>query len=256
MDEENRPPELDDKDRLEEQARAERIERDEATVFDGIFSAIDVAAERRIENLQKYGLKNPVAQTPEQEFEHTRLWDSMDDKKKKLFWDMRRAYNGRDFSLGERDALLRYVAENPIEVTRRHLWRIRRGLDEPLFGVKTEEELKKRNKVEKWHVKTTVWLCEECADTLREESEKKEGVSPSLYQNNRQQEMGNPTYLTDGEEFSYLFEWGEGYYINRRAVGDIAGLFRFPASEPHVCELCHVDDVQLWREQFGEEEDS
>ena len=58
MVEDDRPPELDDKDRIEEQERAERFERGEETLIDGIFSAIEVAGERREENLKKYGLKN------------------------------------------------------------------------------------------------------------------------------------------------------------------------------------------------------
>jgi|SRR5215211_4237445 len=253
MVEDDRPPELDDKDRIEEQERAERFERGEETLIDGIFSAIEVAGERREENLKKYGLKNPAEQSPEEELEYHRLMDSIDDKQLKLYWDIDKTYRKKKVSTGERYALLRYVAENPIEVPRRHLWRIRRGLDEPLFGVDTKPYIE-RNYVEKWKVETSVWLCKGCAKELREESEWKPGVELSGYQNKFHQELGNPPFLTDGEQHSYLFEWGEGFYIKRPDPGDIAGLSRFPGSDPHVCERCHVNDVELWREQFGEEE--
>ena len=70
---ENRAPEQDDQDRREAEERAERMERGEETLMD-IFTVLpEKMAEWRREILEKYGLHNPVDESPDEELRNMTL---------------------------------------------------------------------------------------------------------------------------------------------------------------------------------------
>ncbi len=250
MGDEVRSIEEEDEDRKEAQARAERMAAGEGTVMDVLAEWPHMLAERQTHNLKKYGLYDPRSEiTPEAEF---RMMDltSMSPEQDKQYYKADRAYRDRNLpthnAKDPENSLLVFAATNPPEVLRRHIWRLQRGLDDPMFGPPREEP--RRNTINRYVMQRTAHLCSNCARALEDTTERAGGERTTNPSKAFVGESGKPLfYSTEGGH--YLFEWGEEHatYQKRGAA------YSFPYGDPHVCERCGVDDVELWRDHFGDE---
>lgn len=225
----------------EARARVERRAEGNPTVGEVMRELPDLAESWRRHYLNLYGLNDAYTEEEKAATEASRAL--MSEGQKKQFRKAVNAYDKHGFN--QKDAedasnnLASFAATNPPEVLRRHVWRLQRGLDEPLFGKAPEQ---KPNRVRAYRAAVSVSLCARCAEELERETEEA-GAESTTGSGER---LGNFYEVGDLMVGFYLFKYEEMYVERDRT------LFSFPIGEPKECARCGVDDVALWRERFGE----
>jgi hypothetical protein len=229
----------------EVEAREERARRGEHTVFDALKMLPAILERDRKHYLDLYGLND--SNSEEEKLQSNAAFEMMSEEQAEQNRRAYRAYRKRDFPLRDKDDrfnnLWSFAATNPPEVLRKHIWRLQRGLDEPLFGTEPEPPL---GLVKEYTAAVSVALCGRCAEELRRETE---ASGAERYQRSSKRlkdyfyDLDNPA-----SAHFYLFRYEEMYVERERGTP-----FSFPHEEPKECARCGVDDVSLWKERFGSE---
>jgi hypothetical protein len=230
----------------EVEARRERLESDEGT-FEDIFSELPEALHRAERHyLGLYGLKPAISE--EEEAAAEAAFELMSEEQHKVYSIATSAYSKRGFPSKDpadpSNSLASFAATNPPEVLRRHVWRLQRRLDEPIFG-RERDPRAERNRVDRYAAALSVELCKECAEDLREETEHS-GAELFSFRGGAM----DGRFYERGVGSIYLFRFGR-MFVQRKDEGFMGD---FPYSEPKTCERCGVSDVEMWREQFGDAE--
>ena len=89
----------------------------------------------------------------------------MTSEQEEMYLQALRAYSKRRLPTS---GLLEFAANNPFEVLRKHIWRLQRGLDDPMFGPPRKPLIR----IEKYVVERFAYLCPDCAYTLEESTER------------------------------------------------------------------------------------
>jgi hypothetical protein len=223
----------------EVQARKERVARGEGTTRD-VFAELPGELQRRRDYyLGLYGLNPPFGEEAEQHSEDMARLMSEDQREQYLRASS--AYRKRRLPTRDQtnptNSLEAFAATNPPEVLRRHVWRLQRGMDEPMFGA---EEPRKANKVREYNASLSVSLCDSCAEELRAETE------ASGAERNTISKEKDTFYDRDSPAGLFLFKYGNVLVEMERA-----SFFGFPYSDPKTCERCGEDEVDMWHETFG-----
>jgi len=242
----------------EKAAIEERLDSGDPTLGD-VFS--DTGMDRIFQNMEK---------RKQEILEHYKLNDAPDDDarhaeamrgllSKEQSTELRKAesaYIKRRFPMRDKNdatnSLLTFAATNPPEVLRRHVWRLQRDLDQPLFGT---EMLHAHNRIRSYQAALIVELCDECADDLYEET--KDSGAEEWY---REPDLGR-FHLLQRKKFYersreteytgiYMFRYGD-MYVERDESGSLFGDDKFPYAPPKACARCGINEAEQWRERFG-----
>jgi hypothetical protein len=247
----------------EREAREARLDTPEVT-FGDIFHPEVMArrqralAARRDAILERYGL-NPAHAEGEEQYREDMHSILSEDQKQQLS-RAERAYMKRDYPVQARGdfkrSLLTFAATNPPEVLRKHIWRLQRGMDKPMYGTVLEKPLVR---IRNYQAALMIRLCDNCADDLCEDTKDsgaeewgRDNSTGRLGYQGRQPFYSHGGSMGDGYGGIYLFKYGV-MYVERDSPGSLFGDDQFPYTEPTVCSRCGVDEVELWRERYGEE---
>ena len=226
----------------EVQEAKERLETGEGTMGDLGTALGDIVHERQQFHLKHFGLK-PVF-TEEEEEHSEAMFELMSEEQDKLYHRAMNIYMKRGFPIhnenDKMDDLAAFAATNPPSTLRRHLWRLQRGLDEPFWG---KEKPPQPNKVWRYAATTFVHLCTNCAKELERETEEA-GAE-------RKWNRDGKFYDPDLPLGFYLFRY-EDCYVNSKKTSLAGDDAPFPVGTPRECQRCGVNDVEIWREHFGE----
>lgn len=239
-----------DEEPEEAAARRERLAKDEPQVRDVLSELPDMLESRRRHYLDLYRLAD--THTEDEKAAAEASYTLLSEEQGRQLYTAEKAYDKRGFPIGDAQDtsknLVSFAATNPPEVLRKHVWRLQRGLDEPLFGKAATAEGSKLNYVRVYQATVTVSLCNRCAEELERETEESgaERVSDSRKRLGRFYERGGPM------AGYFLFKYGEMYVEREEATF----FSTFPLREPEECARCGTDDVTSWRERFGDKGES
>jgi hypothetical protein len=244
----------------ERAAREERIGTPEMTMGDLFHKdtmgrIFDQMEEDKKAILDHYGLQDRQVDA-DREAEHEALFAMLSDEQEKQYNRAVKAYLKRSLPTFDAEGdLLSFAVESEPKVLSRHIWRLQRGMDEPMYGPPREpEELP--NWIENYRASLVISLCHECAEELREETEAA-GAEPPMYGGNKLYRVGRkeltPFYDRRGGPTGgyYMFKY-RNMWLDHQDFGSLFGDHRFPYSPPKTCHRCGVTDVDLWRERYGD----
>jgi hypothetical protein len=223
-------------------ARRDRFQQGEETLFDVLEALPDAMQRAQKHYLGMYGLKPPFSE--EEELHEEAMFELMSDEQRELWHRPLDAYSKRDLPIRDENArennLEAFAATNPPEVLRRHIWRLQRGQDEPLFGRVAPRAPKL---VREYKATIHIALCDACTEELKQETEDAGAERPPYGKRERK------FYDREGPLAGfYLFRYGE-MFVEQSMPGFFS---TFPRRDAQQCARCGVTDVELWRERFGD----
>ena len=263
----------------EREAREARLGTDEAT-FEDLFHPsnvdriFDAAEERKRQILEHYGL-NDRPDNEEIKRHAEAMLEMLSDEQREQLRKAEDAYIKRRLPQHDKGdwsrSLLSFAATNEPAVLRRHIWRLQRGMDEPMFGPRDDLPIVARG-VREYEATIKVTLCDRCVDELREETEARveeedaprnpytpEKVVDSI-RSFRLHYMGKHYFYKSHTDeswvpYCYIFRVDDARgdaYVESDTSRDLFGHDEFPYSPPKECSRCGTSDVDFWRERYGE----
>lgn len=226
----------------------ERLNEGEGTIKDAFRVLPERLSEMREHNFRKYGL-NPDFSEEEQLYFKS-VHELMSEEQRKQFMSAISAYRKRGFPIRDRhdkfNGLEQFAATNPPETLRRHVWRLQRDLDEPLFG---RESKPKSNRIEMYDATVFVSICDSCRADLEEETEAS-GLERSRWYKDK---FNGWDSRDDRDSMAgiFLFKYEDKYAVREAN----RFLNKFPSGDPLRCHRCGIDEVELWRDRYGSREE-
>jgi hypothetical protein len=249
----------------EQEAREARMEAGEATMED-VFSranierVVDEDRERKKAILDHYSLNDRMDE--ETEAHRKAMYSLLSEEQKKQFKRAEKTYRKRRLPAQDKNDpdnnLLTFAATNPPEILSKHIWRLQRGMDEPMWGTELEPP---PSRVRHYRAALIIELCDRCADELYEEtndSGAEEWHRPPSDGSRWDALQRKPFYGRKSEAVyndTYQFRY-EDLYVEQEVGGSLFGFDEFPYAQPMTCARCGLDDADLWRERFGSADDN
>jgi hypothetical protein len=246
----------------EREAIEQRLDSGEATLGD-IFS--DTGMDRIFENMEKD--KQAILEhfklndAPEGDGiggHDEAMYDMLSKEQSEQLRKAESAYGKRRYPTRDRDdhtnSLLTFAATNPPEVLRRHVWRLQRGLDEPMFGTELQPL---PNRLRSYEAAIIIQLCDNCTTELYEQTLKSGAEThgrargSTIFKYLEREHF----YARDDDGYGgfYLFRY-EDKHVEREVGRSLFGNDKFPYAMPKTCHRCGFNEVDEWREAFGSRE--